>query len=169
MKDNPGRDGRQPRGTEFVGLASYAHDPAAQAELLKTLRREALLVRTSGPSRGAETAIDKELTLIGRDDDADVTIDEPAASRRHAAIVRREAGFFLRDLGSTNGTCFKGVLHSSERKLSDGDCFQIGETAFLFRDAESRGEPMPEAVEAESNGDPDPGPRGILSRLFRAR
>ena len=109
------------------------------------------------------------MTLIGRDDDADVTVDEPAASRRLAAIVRREAGFFLRDLGSTNGTHFKGVLHSSEQKLSDGDCFQIGETAFLFRDATPRGEPAPEAVEAESDSDPDPVPRGILSRLFRTR
>jgi len=169
MKDNPDSDRRRPKGTEFVGVATYPHDPAAQAELLHTLRREALLVRTSGPSRGAETAIERELTLIGRDDDADVTIDEPAASRRHAAIVRREAGFFLRDLGSTNGTYLKRVLHSSEEKLSDGDCFQIGETAFLFRDVTSREEPAPDAVEIESASDPEPEPRGILSRLFRAR
>ncbi len=168
MKDNPDSDSRQPKATEFVGVATYAHTPAAQAELLQTLRREALLVCTSGPRRGAETPIENEITLIGRDDDADVPIDEPAASRRHAAIVRKEAGFFLRDLGSTNGTHFKGVLHSSEQKLSDGDCFHIGETAFLFRDAAPGGKPGPEAVQAESDRDPDPGPRGILARLFRA-
>jgi class 3 adenylate cyclase len=46
---------------------------------------------------------DSEFVTLGRDPSLDVVIDEPAASRRHCHIVRRDGRFILRD-HSTNGT-----------------------------------------------------------------
>ena len=58
--------------------------------------------------------------LIGRDEDADIRVDEPLVSRAHARIERRGASFFVLDLGSTNRTCVNGEP-VGERELRDGD------------------------------------------------
>jgi pSer/pThr/pTyr-binding forkhead associated (FHA) protein len=47
--------------------------------------------------------------VIGRDDDCDVVLDDPAVSGHHAAIsVRRGAAPTIEDLGSANGTFVNG-------------------------------------------------------------
>jgi pSer/pThr/pTyr-binding forkhead associated (FHA) protein len=127
-----GREGRR-EPTEFVG-GSPESRPKEQSSLLELARSEACLVITSGPRREAEFALRGEETTIGRDDAADVTIDEPAASRRHAVIVRGHDGFYLRDLGSTNGTYLYGLLYDADKRLMEGDRFRIGRTEFLFHD-----------------------------------
>ena len=127
-----GRDGRR-QPTEFIG-GSPPSKPKEQSSLLELTRSEAYVVITSGPRREAEFELRGEETTIGRDPAADVTIDEPAASRRHAVIVRGRDGFYLRDLGSTNGTYLFGLLHGQEKRLMEGDRFRIGRTEFLFHD-----------------------------------
>ena len=127
-----GRGGRR-EPTEFVG-GSPASRPKEQSSLLELARDEACIVITSGPRREAEFVLRGEETVIGRDPAADVTIDEPSASRRHAVIVRRRGGYHLRDLGSTNGTYLFGLLHGEEKPLMEGDRFRIGRTEFLFHD-----------------------------------
>jgi pSer/pThr/pTyr-binding forkhead associated (FHA) protein len=119
--------------TEFVG-GSPASAPKEQSSLLELGREEACLVITNGPRREKEFVLRGEETVIGRDPSADVAIDEPSASRRHALIVRRRDGFYLRDLGSTNGTYLMGLLHAQEKRLMEGDRFRIGRTEFLFHD-----------------------------------
>ena len=119
--------------TLFVGGSDRPIDPDDQSLLLETRRDEPRIVVASGPRKGEEITLHDEKTTIGRDDNAEVTIDEPSASRRHALIVNRRGRFFLLDLGTTNGTYFNGLLHGDERRLSDGDRFQIGQTAFVFR------------------------------------
>lgn len=127
--DHEGRS----KSTEFVG-GSPASRPKEQCSLLELARTEACVVITNGPRREAEFVLRGDETTIGRDPAADVTIDEPAASRRHAVIVRRRDGFHLRDLGSTNGTYLFGLLHGNEKRLMEGDRFRIGRTEFLFHD-----------------------------------
>lgn len=132
-----GREGR--RGpTEFLG-GSPPSKPKEQSSFLELVRNAAYLVITSGPRREAEFVLNHEETTIGRDPAADVTIDEPSASRRHAVIVRRRAGFYLRDLGSTNGTYLFGLLQGGEKLLVEGDRFRIGRTEFLFHDQPAEG------------------------------
>ena len=58
--------------------------------------------------------------LIGRDEEADIRVDEPLVSRAHARIERRGAAFFVLDLGSTNLTKVNGEP-VRERELRDGD------------------------------------------------
>jgi pSer/pThr/pTyr-binding forkhead associated (FHA) protein len=98
------------------------------------VRSQACLVVSTGSRRGAEFVLRGAETTIGRDPDADVPIDEPSASRRHALIVRKRDGFYLRDLGSTNGTYLFGLLRGQEKRLMEGDRFRIGRTEFLFHD-----------------------------------
>jgi pSer/pThr/pTyr-binding forkhead associated (FHA) protein len=58
--------------------------------------------------------------VVGRDESADIPIDEPLVSRSHARLERRGESYWVVDLGSTNFTRVRGEV-VRERELSDGD------------------------------------------------
>jgi pSer/pThr/pTyr-binding forkhead associated (FHA) protein len=60
------------------------------------------------------------VVTVGRDEEADIRVDEPLVSRHHARIERRDGRYFVLDLGSTNRTRVNGAP-VSERELKDGD------------------------------------------------
>ncbi len=75
---------------------------------------------------GLELPVDREWFVIGRGRGADGVVPEPTISRAHAAIGwERKEGFFVQDLGSTNGTMVNG---STEKRvaLATGDEIQMG-------------------------------------------
>jgi len=76
------------------------------------------------------------LTTLGRDESADIVVDDPGVSRRHSEIRVTTDGPHLvtsiRDLNSTNGTFVNGERISSQR-LQDGDRLTIGRTSATFR------------------------------------
>jgi pSer/pThr/pTyr-binding forkhead associated (FHA) protein len=57
---------------------------------------------------------------VGRDETADIQVDEPLVSRLHARIERRGEEHFVIDLGSTNHTRVNGET-VRERVLANGD------------------------------------------------
>jgi hypothetical protein len=76
------------------------------------------------------------VTVLGRDDTADVILDDPGISRRHTEIRVTSDGPHLvtsiRDLDSTNGT-FVNSERITSRRLEDGDRLTVGRTALTFR------------------------------------
>lgn len=72
------------------------------------------------------------VTRVGRGDDNDVVLSDDRASRHHATITNNNRRFFIRDLGSTNGT-FIDEVRIREQRLSDGDHIRVGDTQFTFR------------------------------------
>jgi len=58
--------------------------------------------------------------LVGRDEAADICVDEPLVSRAHARIEQRGETYVVLDLGSTNFTRVNGEI-VLERELRDGD------------------------------------------------
>lgn len=75
---------------------------------------------------GLEIPVDRDWFVIGRGRGADAVLAEPTISRAHAAIGwTPEEGFFVQDLGSTNGTLVGGA-RQKRRGLADGDEIQIG-------------------------------------------
>lgn len=70
----------------------------------------AVVEETSGrTSRPLQDGGAREGVLIGRGREADVALRDPSVSRRHALLMHSAAGWFLEDLGSTNGTWVEGV------------------------------------------------------------
>jgi pSer/pThr/pTyr-binding forkhead associated (FHA) protein len=67
-----------------------------------------------------EFELNAAVMTVGRDETADIQVDEPLVSRLHARIERRGDAFVVLDLGSTNHTRVNGAL-VSERTLSHGD------------------------------------------------
>lgn len=72
------------------------------------------------------------IMVVGRDDSADIVVDEPLVSRLHARIERRGEDYVLVDLGSTNLTRVNGDVVVSERKLSDGDEVRFARARCVF-------------------------------------
>lgn len=76
------------------------------------------------------------MTVLGRDDTADIVLDDPGISRRHSEIRVTTDGPHLvasiRDLNSTNGTFVNSERISSQR-LADGDRITVGRTTVTYR------------------------------------
>ena len=84
------------------------HADAAGGEV-RVVRRATLRV-LEGPDRGAALELgDRSVTLIGTHPDADLVLSDDTVSRRHAELTLEDAGYVLRDLGSTNGITLSGV------------------------------------------------------------
>jgi pSer/pThr/pTyr-binding forkhead associated (FHA) protein len=89
-------------------------------------------VDAGAPAAGRYLAADDTLvpvmgtvTRLGRSLSADVEIDEPSVSRRHALIVRQDGQTYLLDDGSRNGTWHNGI-RVDRAVLSDGDTIDLG-------------------------------------------
>jgi FHA domain len=63
---------------------------------------------------------------LGRRPECDLTIPEPAVSRRHASLHWRVGGWYLLDHGSTNGTFVNGSRLEAPTRLADGDEIHLG-------------------------------------------
>lgn len=86
--------------------------------------------------------------VIGRSATADIRIDAPQASRRHARIVVGPRGATIEDLGSKNGTLVNGRRIAGPQLLVEGDEVQLGSPAarFRFRRAEEPTRTAPVAL-----------------------
>jgi pSer/pThr/pTyr-binding forkhead associated (FHA) protein len=79
----------------------------------------------TGFYEGLEIPMDRDWIVIGRGRGADVVIAEPTISRAHAAVGFCVEGFFVQELGSTNGTLVNGA-RSERQLLKHGDMIQMG-------------------------------------------
>ena len=78
-----------------------------------------------------EFPVEAEIVVVGRDEEADIRVDEPLVSRAHARIEHREDGYVLLDLGSTNLTRVNGEI-ISERRLRHGDEVRFARARCVF-------------------------------------
>lgn len=80
------------------------------------------------------------VTVLGRGDEADIVVDDPGVSRRHAEIRVTSDGphlvATLRDLGSTNGTLVDGERvgrGADSERLAEGTTLTVGRTRATYR------------------------------------
>jgi hypothetical protein len=71
--------------------------------------------------------------VLGRGDRAEIQLDDPFASSRHARIGRQGAVMVLEDLGSTNGTYLDRAKVSAPTPVPLGVPIRIGRTSFELR------------------------------------
>ncbi len=74
---------------------------------------------------GLEVPLDRDWLVLGRGRGSDLVLAEPTLSRAHAAVGYDRDGFFVQDLGSTNGSLVNGQ-RLTRAVLADGDEVQIG-------------------------------------------
>jgi DNA-binding winged helix-turn-helix (wHTH) protein len=122
------RDGKAPliRTAHRVGYAFNAPvDRAAQRSrvsrwLVAGKRRIAL--------------VDGE-NVIGRDPEANVSLEHATVSRRHASVVVGDTSAVLEDLDSKNGTTIGGARLTAAVTLRNGDRFACGDVLITYRES----------------------------------
>jgi len=70
--------------------------------------------------RGPLAKVEGERFVIGRGRHCDLVIDSAKVSREHAIIRREEDGWWIEDLGSSNGTWYHQA-RIDRRRIVDGD------------------------------------------------
>jgi predicted Zn finger-like uncharacterized protein len=83
-----------------------------------------------GAATGQIYQITKTRTTMGRSG-ADINLDDPEASRQHAAVDILGDHAIVRDLGSTNGT-FVDVERIEQKVLNNQNEFRIGSHVLMF-------------------------------------
>jgi len=101
---------------------------AGMLELPKDKRYSLAVLQ--GPSTGQIFPLTQVRTTIGRAG-ADITIDDPEASRVHAAIEILGETAIVRDLGSTNGT-FVDLERVEQHVLYNQNEFRIGSHVLML-------------------------------------
>src|SRR5579875_711041 len=106
----------------------------AASEVAKFVTVPALIGVTQGIPTVFPLKRGKRLVL-GRDKQCDIVLSDVLVSRKHAEIVEGADGFYIRDLGSSNGVIVNQARIDNPYLLVNGDRFTIGKTTFYFMSA----------------------------------
>jgi FHA domain len=87
--------------------------------------------RAPGHDAGMIYDLDGDIVL-GRGDRAEIRLEDPFASARHARIYEQGNIMVIEDLHSTNGTYLNEELLPMPRPLHPGDRVRIGDSEFTF-------------------------------------
>lgn len=81
---------------------------------------------------GQRFSVTKDQFIIGRGSKtSDLPIKDGNISRKHAAVIRRNGTFYIKDLGSTNGIDYKGMRIDNKR-IDEGDVFHLCDYELKF-------------------------------------
>jgi serine phosphatase RsbU (regulator of sigma subunit) len=93
-----------------------------------------LVIAGSGEQRLVSSK--KSLLRIGRLPESEIYLDEPVVSRRHADIYKSDASYYVKDMGSRNGTLVNGERISQPTEISPGDTVGIGNSQIVYEPSE---------------------------------
>jgi pSer/pThr/pTyr-binding forkhead associated (FHA) protein len=125
----PRRAAREP-----VASAVPAHRPDTPKTTRASSRRTpTTLTVTEGSLAGTTLSLMDSGVLLGRNPECTLVLDDDFASGRHARIFRRDGGWFVEDLGSTNGTYLDSSRLTEPKPVEVGSTLRIGKTIFELR------------------------------------
>ena len=114
-----------PDATGVYGAPAVGADGEVEPRLI--------VERAPGHTPGMEYDVG-EGAVMGRGDQAEIRLEDPFASSRHARLVRQGGIVVLEDLGSTNGTYLNEELLTGPQPLHPGDRVRIGDSEFTYLD-----------------------------------
>jgi pSer/pThr/pTyr-binding forkhead associated (FHA) protein len=131
----------RPRGGASSAMAAPPDQSLGEATGLHPLggpvgdgmEPQLVVERGSGHQRGMAYDVGRG-AVLGRGDSAEIRLEDPFASLRHARLAREGSVIVLEDLGSTNGTYLNEELLSGPQPLHPGDRIRIGDTEFTYED-----------------------------------
>lgn len=94
--------------------------------------QEACLIVIRGTPQGKRFEINKPSMFIGRDATAEIAINDPNVSRKHAEVIRKGDEIQIRDNHSTNGTFLNDKPLKEATTLRKEDMIKLGSTIFKF-------------------------------------
>jgi pSer/pThr/pTyr-binding forkhead associated (FHA) protein len=110
-----------------------AADPVAMTTLTPfDLATAGVLTARGGSEDGMQFPLHDPVTRLGRGLQADVILENPTVSRRHAIIVLSDGEAVLLDDNSLNGTWCNGERVEDRVVLRDGDVIALGTVTLRF-------------------------------------
>ena len=91
------------------------------------------LVVTQGRLSGTSLPLRESGTVIGRNPECALVLEDDFASGRHARIYQSEGVWFAEDLGSTNGTFLGDQRLTGPVRVEAGSALRIGKTVVELR------------------------------------
>ena len=122
----------------------------------------ASLIIHEGAGTGSQHPVEGELILGRERGTADLVIEDPGVSRRHARVLPDNGALVVEDLGSPNGTYVNGRGISGPVEVADGDEVQLGDTVISVEERPS-GRPAPRRLAPHPH---EPGNIPALAALF---
>jgi pSer/pThr/pTyr-binding forkhead associated (FHA) protein len=112
---------------ELVTIGTVSAGTQAAAPTLPRAASSLEIIDPAESSLYAGTSLPLEhYTTIGRHDDNTIAIDDGFVSGSHAEMVFDNGGWWLHDLGSTNGTFVNNQAIRSRIRITNGDIIQFG-------------------------------------------
>jgi NADPH-dependent 2,4-dienoyl-CoA reductase/sulfur reductase-like enzyme/pSer/pThr/pTyr-binding forkhead associated (FHA) protein len=153
-------EARKPGKTELLEMKTGFYDPKANGQVMQPLGQpilasdgSLLLPGTTSPLAANEVAklaqspalivlargipslflldAGKRL-LLGRDKKADIVLADVLVSRKSAEVVHDPGGFYIHDLGSSNGVLVNQTRIDNPYLLTHGDRITIGNSTIYF-------------------------------------
>ena len=115
--------------TDATGLHPASRAPGATGAFDPRL----IVERAPGHTPGMEYDVG-DGAVMGRGDQAEIRLEDPFASSRHAKLSPQGGIVVIEDLGSTNGTYLNEELLSGPQPLHQGDRVRIGDSEFTYAD-----------------------------------
>ncbi|CAN5887974.1 hypothetical protein BH11GEM1_BH11GEM1_23970 [soil metagenome] len=107
--------------------------PAAMPVVKDSRPVLAMLESTNeGPGKGTQYELRSSLGHVGRGAHNDVRLSDESVSETHAKLQKREDGWYVVDMDSTNGTYVGGSRVSGERRLEGSPDVRFGGLKFRF-------------------------------------
>lgn len=100
-----------------------------------------LEILNEGPDKGKTLEVRSPLTNIGRGDHNDLVLSSETVSDSHAKLQKRERGWYIVDVGSTNGTYVGGRRVQGEQELTGAPDIRFGDVKVAFRPSAAAAEP----------------------------
>ena len=109
--------------------------------------KPAFLYVERGPGAGQLLEVKQGTVVVGRASVSDLRLQHPSISRRHTQIKRVGEQFFVKDLGSQNGTFVNKERIGTEVEVKPGDSIAMGNALLRLRGPLAKGEKLPGQAE----------------------
>jgi DNA-binding winged helix-turn-helix (wHTH) protein len=146
IRDAIGDDSSDPRFIRTVPRFGYAFREAAHRPVnAASQRRGGVSFRMTWVA--GRVTLDEGEHVVGRDPNAEIYLDAPGVSRRHALIKITGAVATIEDLSSKNGTFVEDRRVDKSRTIGDGDVITVGSVKLTVRALE-----VPTSTETAPDG-----------------
>ena len=108
-----------------------------------------LELRNEGPTKGTRFPVRSVLAHVGRGAHNDIRLVDESVSETHAKLQRREDGWYVVDMDSTNGTYVGGTRISGEQRLDGSPDLRFGGMKLRFTAASAAAPAAAQEVEAK--------------------
>ncbi|MEO6444779.1 MAG: FHA domain-containing protein, partial [Gemmatimonadaceae bacterium] len=113
--------------------SSDASEPTRPSSARRALPLAVLEVLNEGAGKGYRYELAAPLCHVGRGAHNDVVVHDESVSESHAKLQRREDGWYVVDMDSTNGTYLGGERVFGELRLTTGAVVRFGGVKMSFR------------------------------------